>query len=219
MTGATDLPPDLRSQPRTAHSQQVLANMLRPAAAIIRQKGILGASVEDLVEAVGVTKGTLYYHIRTKEQLLYLIHDSVTSEGYARWEEVIRNNRDAPPAEVLEQLVETHCVVVMDEYRDCVAVISEEMKYLPPDLQKQIKLKRTEYQALLESVLESGVESGDFAPMPVRRTASLIIGMLNSMYRWYSPDGPLTARAVARQASHLILKGLRPGRPVAIATR
>src|ERR1700722_9267815 len=146
---------ETRPQPRTAHSERVLASVLLPAAAIIRQRGILGGSVEDLVEAVGVTKGTLYYHVRTKEGLLYWIHESVTEEGYERWLKVIDETRGQPASAVLHRMIEEHCLIIRDS-RDCVAVINEEMKYLSADMQRNIRTRRTSYQALLESVLERG---------------------------------------------------------------
>lgn len=193
---------------RTAHSERVLASLLLPAAAMIREKGIVGASVEDLVNAVGVSKGTLYYHIRTKEGLLYWIHESVTDEGYARWERAIEETEGAPATMTLERMIEEHCAVI-HEYRDCVAVISEEMKYLPPDLQHEIRVRRAQYQGLLESVLARGMKSGEFARLPQRLTASMMIGTLNSMYRWYDPAGPQTPEELAAMAKKLLLRGLR----------
>src|SRR5580698_11670467 len=196
---ASDAQPstETRPQPRTAHSERVLASVLLPAAAIIRQRGILGASVEDLVEAVGVTKGTLYYHVRTKEGLLYWIHESVTNEGYERWLKVIDETHDQPAVTTLQRMIEEHCAIVHD-YRDCVAVISEEMKHLPEDMQQQIRQRRTDYQALLESVLRRGVDRGEFAVTSVHHTASIMIGTLNSIYRWYSPSGSMSVSEYQR---------------------
>jgi AcrR family transcriptional regulator len=197
-----------RPEPRTPHAERVLASLLLPAAAIIREKGILGASVEDLVEAVGVTKGALYYHIRTKAGLLFWIHESVTNEGYERWLKVIDETRDQPAVTTLRRMIEEHCAIVHD-YRDCVAVISEEMKHLPEDMQQQIRQRRTDYQALLESVLRRGVDGGEFAVTSVHHTASIMIGTLNSIYRWYSPSGSMSVSELADAATQHLLCGLR----------
>jgi TetR/AcrR family transcriptional regulator, cholesterol catabolism regulator len=207
---ASDAQPstETRPQPRTAHSERVLASVLLPAASIIRKRGILGASVEELVEAVGVTKGTLYYHVRTKEGLLFRIHESVTNEGYERWLKVIEETKGQPASTTLRRMIEEHCAVIRD-YRDCVAVISEEMKYLSADMQDEIRQWRADYQALLESVLERGVDDGEFVVASIHQTASIMIGMLNSMYRWYSPDGPMSVSELADTATELLLLGLR----------
>jgi TetR/AcrR family transcriptional regulator, cholesterol catabolism regulator len=207
VTSGTPSVVDVGAAPRTAHSERVLAKLLLPAAAMIREKGILGASVEDLVDAVGVSKGTLYYHIRTKEGLLYWIHESVTEEGYERWLKVIDESQGQPAATVLHRMVEEHCIIIRD-YRDCIAVINEEMKYLSDDMQRSIRARRVSYQALLESVLERGAANGEFVITNIRQTASIMIGMLNSMYRWYSPAGNMTVSELADAATDLLLSGL-----------
>jgi TetR/AcrR family transcriptional regulator, cholesterol catabolism regulator len=196
------------TQTRTAHSERVLREILIPTAAIIRTNGILGSSVDHLVDVIGVSKGTLYYHIRTKEGLLFWIHESVTNDGYARWKRVIEESDGKSATETLRRMIAEHCMVI-HEYRDCVAVISEEMKYLPPDLQSQIHEKRTEYQKLLESVLSRGVASKEFSMPSVRLTASMMIGTLNSMYRWYSPDGSLNVAELTKLAESFLLNGLQ----------
>jgi TetR/AcrR family transcriptional regulator, cholesterol catabolism regulator len=208
LSSETSLRADLGPQPRTAHSERVLASLLLPAAAIIREKGILGARVEDLVAAIGVTKGTLYYHIRTKEGLLFWIHESVTIEGYERWVKAIQETGGEPAAVTLRRMVEEHCEIIR-EYRDGVAVISEEMKYLSPEMQNVIKERRRGYQALLESVLERGAANGEFSVTSIHQTASVIIGALNSMYRWFSPGGITSAEELADTATKLLLRGLR----------
>ena len=198
---------DLGPQARTAHSERVLASLLLPAAAMIRKEGIRGASVEDLVEAVGVSKGTLYYHIRTKEGLLYWIHESVTNEGCERWAKVIEETAGQPAITTLRRMIEEHCQIIR-EYTDCVAVISEEMKNLSPEMQKVIRERRASYQTMLESVLERGVENGEFVVPSVRDVASIVIGTLNSMYRWFSVGGPMSAPELAETITELLLHGL-----------
>jgi TetR/AcrR family transcriptional regulator, cholesterol catabolism regulator len=196
-----------RPPERTANSERVLASMMLPAAAIVREKGILGSSVEDLVAAVGVSKGKLYYHIRTKEGLLFWIHESVTEEGYERWAKVIQDTSGASAMVTLRRLIEEHCAVVA-EYRDCVAVISEEMKHLPPDLQEQIRRRRAEYQRLLESVLQRGIDEGVVRPVDVHLTASMILGTLNAMYRWYKPQGRRKDAEITATAVAVLISGL-----------
>lgn len=208
MSADAQVPEIFELQQRTEHSKRVLASLLLPAAAMIREKGILGTSVEDLVEAVGVSKGTLYYHIGTKEGLLYWIHESVTTEGYERWLKVIEETSGQRASTTLRRMVGEHCQVIR-EYLDCIAVISEEMKYLSQDMRSEIRRRRSAYQALLESVLQRGVDDHEFAIASIHQTASIMIGMLNSMYRWYSPSGTNSVAELADIATELLLSGLR----------
>jgi len=192
----------------TPESQQLMLEILTAATKLMRKKGFLGTTVEDLVEAVGVPKGTLYYHIGTKEKLLYRIHEHVTNEGLIRWQAILDESRDQSATVVLEKMIYEHCLII-ETYRDWIAVFTEEMKYLSPGLQSQIRLRRREYQRLLESVLENGVSDGEFTNRPIHLSASMIIGELNSMYRWYSPEGRLSARSLADLVCSVILNGVR----------
>ena len=45
--------------------------ILEVAEAIISAKGVKDTSLKDIAKAVGISKGTLYYHYATKEALLY----------------------------------------------------------------------------------------------------------------------------------------------------
>jgi AcrR family transcriptional regulator len=193
---------------RTTESQQLMLEILTVATRLIRKKGILGTTVEDLVEAVGIPKGTLYYHIGTKAELLYRIHEHVTDEGFIRWQGILEATEGQSAKTVLERMIHEHCVII-EEYRDWIAVFTEEMKFLSPELQAQIKVRRREYQQLLESVLERGVAEGVFSDRPIHLTASVIIGTLNSMYRWYTPEGRLGPRAMGRLVSSVIMEGVR----------
>ncbi len=142
---------------------------------------------------------------------VYWIHESVTRESYDRWTTAIEETADKSPTETFRRMVLEHCTVV-HEYRDCVAVISEEMKYLPKDMQQDIKARRVAYQRLLEGVLERGVREGEFALESTQEAASIIIGTLNAMYRWYSPEGSLSYAEIADTATDLLLHGLRAHR-------
>jgi AcrR family transcriptional regulator len=192
----------------TPESQQLMVEILTAATKLMREKGFLGTTVEDLVEAVGIPKGTLYYHIGTKERLLYRIHEHVTIEGLNRWRAILDDSDGFSTSVVLERMIHEHCAII-ETYRDWVAVITEEMKFLSPNLQSEIRLRRLEYQQLLESVLERGIKKGEFVDRPIHLTASAIIGELNSIYRWYSPDGRLSAGAMETLVSSVILKGVR----------
>lgn len=185
-----------------------MLEILTVATRLIRKKGILGTTVEDLVEAVGIPKGTLYYHIGTKAELLYRIHEHVTNEGFDRWESILASSEELSASVVLEKMIHEHCLII-EEYRDWVAVFTEEMKFLSPELQSLIRTRRVEYQLLLEQVLERGVREGEFFDRPIHLSASVIIGTLNSMYRWYSPEGRLSPRAMGKLVSSVILNGIK----------
>jgi TetR/AcrR family transcriptional regulator, cholesterol catabolism regulator len=70
---------------------------------------------------------------------------------------------------------------------------------------------RDRWEAGLRSVITRGVESGEFRDVDVRVASIALISMLNWVYQWYSPDGDLTADALADRFTDLLVAGLRSG--------
>jgi AcrR family transcriptional regulator len=191
---------------RTSGSQRLMEQILDAATQLFSEKGFLGTTTQELADAVGLVKGTLYYHIGSKDELLYRIHQQVTEEGTRRWQAILDEAQDLPATQLLERLIVEHCQVI-HEYRDWVAVFSEEMKYLPPDYAEKVRANRVEYQGMLESVIERGTRSGELVDRDPRVTALMILGMLNAMYRWYSPRGRFTPAKIGEVIASVVLDG------------
>jgi AcrR family transcriptional regulator len=179
--------------------------ILDGSAELISRKGFHGAVAQDLADAAGLVKGTLYYHIHSKDELLFEIHQKVTEEGIRVWSTIV--NKDQSATQLLEEMVIAHCGV-MNRYRDSVAVFSEEMKYLSPERLEKVIERRDVYTGLLEQVIIKGMESGEFRPFDPRLSTLVILGMLNGMYRWYRPQGSLSPEEIGHIFSGLILDGL-----------
>src|SRR3989304_7631004 len=80
--------------------------ILRQAAKVFKEKGYHGASVQDIADAVGMQKGSLYYHIESKEDLLFRVMDRGMGTVLAPLEEVARLTES--PVAKLRLAVENH---------------------------------------------------------------------------------------------------------------
>jgi AcrR family transcriptional regulator len=187
--------------------------ILDGSAEVISRKGFHGAVAQDLADAAGLVKGTLYYHIHSKDELLFEIHQKVTEEGIRVWSAIV--HKDETATRLLEEMVVAHCGV-MDRYRDSIAVFSEEMKFLSPERLPKVIERRDVYASLLEGVVSKGIRSGEFRQFDPRISTLVILGMLNGMYRWYRPGGELSPDEIGRIFSGLLLDGvLSPSRVAA----
>jgi TetR/AcrR family transcriptional regulator, cholesterol catabolism regulator len=195
---------------RTPESKQLMEDILIAATQLFSEKGYLGTTTQELADRVGLVKGTLYYHIGSKDDLLYRIHDQVTDEGISRWRAIIDKYGDRDSAELLRLLIVEHCLVI-DEYRDWVAVFSEEIKYLPSELRAKVRVKRTEYQGIFEDVVRRGVSRGELTTSDPHLTSLVALGMMNAMYRWYQPGGRMSPRRIGELMTHVILDGIYAG--------
>lgn len=59
------------------------AHIVRAAARVFRAKGFHGATIRDVAIEAGLSQGSLYNYVRTKDDILYLVHKDLT-EGYTR---------------------------------------------------------------------------------------------------------------------------------------
>ncbi|MFJ8262157.1 TetR/AcrR family transcriptional regulator [Rummeliibacillus sp. NPDC094406] len=186
--------------------QSVKERILETALDLFQQKGYHGVSVDEIVEKAGTSKGGFYHNFKSKDALLYEIHDvfisfvlKQTKVAYAKY--------DNPIEKVCAMLYAF--TNVFDVYNRHITVFYDEGTYLPPAYKLIIKEKRTEYRKLIEQVIEDGKLSGDFrAEISVTITAMAIIGLVNWTYKWYKQSGPLTMEQITLHFNDLILRGI-----------
>lgn len=186
--------------------------ILDAAARLFKEKGFHATSMRDIADAVGMQKGSLYYHIASKEELLFRISHDAINAVIARLEAIA----EAPlsPTEKLRQAIENH-VLTLCERLDLLSVFLRESKTLTAEQQAQILERRKRYEELFESILEEGIAAGEFRAVDVPIVASGLLGMLNWMHQWYRPDGRLSPQQIAAIFVDLTLRGLlNPQSPV-----
>lgn len=177
--------------------------ILQVASEIFARKGYHGTGMAELGDAVGVQRGALYYHIVSKEDLLFDLCKRHVEEALARGRAAVDSADD--PTEQLGRLVHAHLNTLADRRND-VIVAEHEMGALTGDRAQRLKALRREYQALFEEVFERGADAGAFRRMgPIDVMG--VLGLLNYTYVWLDPKGPTSVDEVAEQLFTLILRG------------
>ncbi len=118
-----------------------LALIVSVARELFRTRGYHGSSVRDIGEAAGLTQGTLYNYIRSKEEVLFLICDDLMTglQGALNPEE----NPDAalpdghPPGGALEAMVDAVLAIVAQR-QDDIILIYQETHALSPDMRRRV---------------------------------------------------------------------------------
>jgi AcrR family transcriptional regulator len=198
-------PQDRRAALRKQNSEEIRGRILAAGADLFRRKGFQGTNTQDIADAVGIVKGTLYYYMPSKEDLLFQIWKHVNGEG-GRVRDAILAKRLSPRATLI-QLVESRCRMV-DRYGDALAVIAEELKFLSEERLAIVMEGRDTYAAQLEQVISDGVAAGQFATTDVRLASLSVLSLLNGLYAWYQPGGRLSADEIGKLSSALILDGI-----------
>ena len=180
--------------------------ILRVAAEVFARKGYHGTGVAELGEAAGLKRGALYYHIGSKEDLLYNLSKRHVEEALSRGQKVV--DSDLHPVEKLRALAREH-VQTIAARRDEVTVVMREMHALTGKRARQLTKLRDDYQKLFAQVLQEGVEQGVFRNAD-HVTVLGVIGMFNWTHVWLDIEqGPLTPEEVADRLTDVGVYGER----------
>jgi AcrR family transcriptional regulator len=182
-------------------------DIVQAAAQIFRQKGYHGASMQDIADAVGLQKASLYHHVSGKQEILAAILDQALDRLIEDLQGIVDSNL---PADVkLRQAIRVY-LRRLTENADLAAVLLLEHRSLEPPLRQQHIQRRDRYEALWRKILRQGDDDGVFAPVDETITAFALLGVQNWLITWYRPDGRLPVGQLADRFSDLFLDGLRP---------
>lgn len=182
--------------------------LLETATRLFKEKGYHNTSMQDLADALGMQKGSLYYYIESKEELLRRLLEGATSFLALQADEIYA--ADLPPPQKLRWALERHGVAMM-EHLDLVSVYLQEYRNLPPERLEEALAVRKHYERVLMQILEDGIKAGDFRPVNVKMAVFGIMGMLNWTHQWFSPEGKFSAQEIAGMLADLALFGLVGG--------
>lgn len=181
------------------------AEILEAAAQIFSQKGYHGTSMQDIALAVNLQKASLYYHFGSKQEILFELLNQALDLLIER---VTRSFSDGDsPGHRLRRAM---CVYLdtLSDYQDLAAVLLLEHRSLEPDLQRQHFPKRDAFEGIWRSLIQAGIDSGDFTCAHPSLTARALLGAMNWTVTWYRRDGALSAQEISEQFGDLFLDGL-----------
>lgn len=195
-----------RASTRVANNPPRLEELLDVAARMFSEKGYRGTSLSDIAEALGMNKASLYYYVRSKEDLLgrLILRAGRRLRNVAQDRELTQ----LPPAKALERLVREHCRVAF-EHRDEMSVLVHQRRYLELESLGEVSSRERAYVGRLKAVIARGVEEGSFRAGDPAVDTQLVLDAVNGLLRWYRPNGRATREAIADEIWRFVHGGLR----------
>jgi TetR/AcrR family transcriptional regulator, cholesterol catabolism regulator len=181
--------------------------ILRTAARLFQQRGYDATSMNDVAAALKLSKGGLYHHFQSKDEILFDLMDHAMD---VTQEQVIDAVRDVADAEErLRKLIRRHIAVVLSERDREITVMLHENHPLPPSLRRRINSRKKEYvhfvELLIAEVQKARRSGGGVSP---RAATFALLGMINWIYQWYRPGaGPLQEEDIVRQYTDIFFAG------------
>ncbi len=191
----------------TADSKQKLREICAVAARVFYEKGYDGASMQDIAEAVGLTKAGLYHHVGSKDRLLF----EIMNYGMDILDETVLQEVKsiADPRDKLRKTIAGHIDLIVRARDQEITVILHENRSLKGALRKKINARKRQYIDYLENLIaEVQAASGPGPRVAPRIAAFALLGMVNWLYQWFDPEGPIKQKELAESYVDFFFRGL-----------
>lgn len=195
-----------RSAGRRRSYDRRLDEILEAATQLMARVGYEKASMRGIAKAAGVSLAGLYHYVESKEKMLFLIQFRTFNSLVGGLREKLHGIAD--PVEQLRVLVRTH-VGYFAANMAALKVCSHELDSLTGDAYKEADRLRREYYNIARRILDGILDSRAPAGTLDRHVAVMsLFGMLNWLYRWYSPQRGASPTAMANQIASQFLGGV-----------
>lgn len=172
------------------------------AAAAFRRNGYHGTSLVDVAKTLGVSKATLYYYVKNKQDLLFQCHLVAADQALA----TICDDPSMTGLEQLRRSVTAYIASIIGE--DSYSVVILEERSLTEDQLRVVIEKRDVFERRLQDVVRRGLEDGSILPCNPKFAVFCILGAANWVTKWHRPEGAWTVREIAEAAASLVYRGL-----------
>jgi len=180
--------------------------ILRTAARMFQQRGYDATSMNDVAAALKLSKGGLYHHFQSKDEILFNLMNHAMDITQARVIDPARGIAD--PEERLRTLIRLHIDVVLSVRDREITVMLHENHPLPPTLRRRINARKKDYVHFVENLIaEVQRARGSKGGVSPRAAAFALLGMINWIYQWYKPEGALQGEDLARQYTEIFFAG------------
>ena len=197
--------------PKPDVSEQRTAQIIAAATAVFAEKGFGGATMADIAAEAGINKATIYLYFDSKDALIR----SIAERMFAQELVDLRAAAEAPgtATERLNAFYES--------------IITDEAEFLPlmpivyefyarglrrEDVRPVIANFLNQSAALLASIIQDGVESGEFAPTDADKAARALVALLSgTVLHWVYAPKEVDIDAQFRYGVRLIFRGLMNG--------
>ena len=180
--------------------------LLDVAARVFAVRGYEAASIQDIADQLGILKGSVYYYIDTKQELLFAVLQDLHEAASANIDRVSPLSTD--PLTLIRLFVQSQFMYLCENLVE-VTVFFQDFGSLDADRRKLIVAERDNYDSFLRELIVLGQLEGSVCQHIDPKLATLaILGAVNWSYQWYRPGGKLDPAAVGRQFADFALAGL-----------
>jgi len=193
-----------REQAREQDRQLKRDAVLRTAAQVFNEKGFQAATLDEVAERLHVSKPTLYYYVKNKDEILF----ECVRNGLQMLQHAI-GAAGAAGGSAMDQLVaamRAYADIVTQDFGMCIIRVGEDP--LPESARVELRGMKAQLDLEFRRLIEQCIAEGSVAPCDAKLAAFTIAGALSWIGRWYRPGGEWTPEQIAGQMIGLLQRGL-----------
>lgn len=198
IAASPDVPEDIRDAVSRLKRERIVA----AAVDLFYHQGFARTTLDQVAEAIQVTKPFIYTYFKSKNDLLA----DICARGIRHSHEALNRAHamQGTPTERLKAVTRDFMLAVLNHQAHAV-IYSREEKELLPEHREEFNEMRREFDRRLVTVLEDGVAAGEFIVEDVHLTALAIVGIVGWSQVWYRPSGRLSREETANGIASLVL--------------
>ncbi|MDF5751211.1 TetR/AcrR family transcriptional regulator [Spongiactinospora sp. TRM90649] len=183
--------------------------LLSSAIRLFERNGYAATSVQSIIDGANLTKGAFYHHFKSKEDLLFHVHDRFIDHQLHRAREVVADT-ELPADEKLRRLIVEALLEPMAMYKPEITVFLQERRFLSGETFVEIKEKREAFERCFVDVVETGMQEGVFREVGLPHIVAFgIIGMGAWTHVWLDAESPASPTEIGRVYAEIVVNGLR----------
>jgi len=199
-----------RARPSEAYLER-RRQLIDAAAKVMGRKGFRDTTLGDIAHEIGADRGSLYYYVSSKDELLTEILYEAMVEHHKVLSRIARSRRTPP--EKLRAMIASMMEAFDAHFPYLYIWVYEDPSRLGEisavGLDEIVDLSERSYELLRETIA-AGIAKGHFtSTLPIGVLAQSILGLVAWTFRWYEPGKGQNAQEIADGLADLALGGLQ----------
>lgn len=153
-----------------------------------------------------MTKGALYHYVSSKEELWLKCHMYTLDRAINNVRPIYESSLS--PDIKLHEMIKSHVINIIGHAAYYTNYIFEKNFIRQSPELEHLSRRRGEFEQFFSSVIKEGIELNIFYPVDVKFAKLALLGSLNYISNWYSPEGELSSQEVAEKMARIFYTGM-----------
>ena len=188
---------------REKKAEKKKEEIIQSALSIIAEKGYHATTMEDIAAKLLMTKGSVYYYFKDKQDLLFKSQKMLLEQSIQNIEEIMAEA--LPITKKLQKVMVVHTDFLITERTGFAMGARPDQFFVGEQLKEVISL-RQKYSHYIDNLITQGIDSGYFVEVDIKIVRNIILGAMNYVIDWYSPEGSKNKNQLAKSISDYLLR-------------